>query len=105
LAEEASRQEPDAQPGVLLLGVARYRAGQYEEALAPLTHAAGRGDETAHVFQAMAWYRLGRLAEAQAALSAVRARNLDDVRAQDAELQGFLNEAQELIGRGTNDSG
>ncbi|HNQ23954.1 MAG TPA: protein kinase [Phycisphaerae bacterium] len=86
------------------LGVAQYRVGRYADTLSTLIRAdeinSANGDRyPADVaFLAMAHYRLGHLEQAQAELEQLRQLMQDPKYAQDEEAQGFLKEAEDLIG-------
>jgi|GEM_PF-1090272 len=86
------------------LGVAQYRAGWYEEALATLgraeaLNAASRGPTPEDLaFIAMAQWKLNRKDAARATLAALRELLRADPPKATAEAQGFLHEAETLIG-------
>jgi WD40 repeat protein len=102
-AEAACRESP--QRGDLLdtLGVAQYRVGQYQEAVATLTHADKLNSLTYQgsvppdlAFLAMAQHRLGQTEKARAALSRLRETMKKTQWAHDQESQDFLHEAEVL---------
>jgi WD40 repeat protein/serine/threonine protein kinase len=103
LAEAACRLEPNQGYYLNTLGVAQYRAGQYEEALATLTRSEplNAAAETSHpadlAFLAMAHYQLGHKAQAQATLERLRAALKSPRWAKSAESQDFLREAESLL--------
>ena len=85
------------------LGIARYRAGMYREAITTLSEAdalnratgVGYARVSDLVFQAMAHFRLGERAEARRLLAEVRELSAGET---DSEIQGFVREAESLIG-------
>ena len=81
------------------LGVARYRAGHYEDALAALTrsYALNQGDAANAAFLAMAHHQLGHEVEARQALGLLRELMQDPDLAEDVENQAFLEEAEALL--------
>jgi WD40 repeat protein/serine/threonine protein kinase len=82
------------------LGVAQYRAGAYRDAVATLEKSSGmrRAPSPADLaFLAMARFRLGQAQAARAALEKLEAEMKNSNNADEAELQSFLREAQELI--------
>jgi len=103
-SEEACQLEPKNGLYLNTLGVAYYRVGNYEKALATLQ----RSDEINKTqfkgsipddlaFLAMTQQQLGHAKEAQAELQRLRGRMKDPRWAQDAEAQGFLREAEALL--------
>lgn len=102
-AELASRLAPDNNDILNTLGVARYRAGRYAEALATLERS-DRLHQERHrrrspedvVFLAMARHQLGRHAEARDELARLR-EMLQAPGAANRDVQGFLREAERLI--------
>lgn len=100
LAQTAVSLEPEWGDYVCTLGLAQYRVGQYEEALATLA----RSDELhggpvpADVaFLAMANHHLGNAQAAQDALTRLRDLIHDQGLSEDADAKGFLGEAETLI--------
>jgi tetratricopeptide (TPR) repeat protein len=108
-ARTAHDLEPDNGAYQTTLGVAQYRAGQYQEAVATLTRKAqpnapsvARLYPTDLAFLAMAHHRLAQHAEAQACLERLRALQRDRVRRgdwweHDADVQAFLREVEGLV--------
>ena len=91
--------EPDDVAYRNTLGVAQYRVGLFEDALATFTRSeilngAIPGDVA---FIAMAHHQLGHADEARAALKRLRALMNDPKHANDERSRGFLREAEELI--------
>jgi hypothetical protein len=85
------------------LGVAQYRVGRYDDALATLTkseklNATKEGSLPADLaFLAMTQHQLGKKDEAKATLGLLREVMKQPRWTQDAESVGFLREAEELI--------
>jgi hypothetical protein len=86
------------------LGVAYYRLGKFEKALATLLRSDQmnktrlQGSHPADLaFLAMTHQQLGHAKEAQAELQRLQERMKDPRWAQDAEAQGFLREAEALL--------
>jgi hypothetical protein len=102
-AEAAVHAAPGDGSILNTLGVAQYRVGQYKEALSTLTKSEKRNTTPDGplppdlAFQAMAQHQLGKKAEAKATLSRLREAMKQPGWANDAEAQGFLREADELI--------
>jgi WD40 repeat protein/tRNA A-37 threonylcarbamoyl transferase component Bud32 len=102
-AEEACRQQPQQANMLNTLGVAQYRTGRFQEALATLTrseklNARNDGSQPADLaFVALAQYQLGRKQEARTTLGRMCAVMQKPRWANDAEAQSFLREAEELI--------
>jgi tetratricopeptide (TPR) repeat protein len=103
-AESAFRLAPD--DGLILntLGVAQYRTGRYADALATLTRsdklnaARPEGTQPADLaFLALTQHQLGRKDAAHATLARLREVVKKPQWANNAEAQGFLREAEELI--------
>ena len=103
-AEAACRLVRDNREYLNTLGVAQYRVGRYQEALAALS----RSDRLNSVvyqgsaphdlaFVAMAQYHLGRVDPALATLGRLREAMARPRWAADAESRGFLREAEALI--------
>ena len=65
------------------------------------SHTGGRGHPVDAAFSAMSVHQLGRTDEAHAALERLRWLMQDPRYADQWESQGFLREAEELIGTGT----
>jgi tetratricopeptide (TPR) repeat protein len=105
-SEEACQLEPENGDFVNTLGVAYYRAGNYEKALDVLARSdkinalKDKGSRpTDLAFLAMAHQQLGHAQEAEATLQLLRERMKDPRWAQDAQAQGFLREAEELLAK------
>jgi WD40 repeat protein len=105
-SEEACQLEPENGYWLNTLGVAYYRAGNYEKALDVLS----RSDKinalkdngsrpTDLAFLAMAHQQLGHTKEAEAKFQLLRERMKDPHFAQDAGAPGFLREAEETLCR------
>jgi WD40 repeat protein/serine/threonine protein kinase len=105
-SEEACQLEPKNGNLLTTLGVAYYRVGNYEKALDVLWRSDkmsalkdNRFRPTDLAFFAMAHQQLGNAKEAKAKLQLLRERMKDPRFAQDAEAQGFLREAEELLAK------
>jgi WD40 repeat protein len=105
-SEEACQLEPENGNLLNTLGVAYYCVGNYEKALDVLSRSdkinalrykGSRPSDLA--FLAMAHQQLGHGKEAQAELERLRERMKDLRWAQDAQSQGFLREAEELLAK------
>jgi len=103
-SEEACQLEPKNGLSLNTLGVAYYRVGNYEKALAtllrsdPINKTQFKGSIPADLaFLAMTQQRLGHAKEAQAELQRLRERMKEPRWAQDAEAQDFLREAEALL--------
>jgi WD40 repeat protein/tRNA A-37 threonylcarbamoyl transferase component Bud32 len=103
-AEAACRVEPDNGGYLNTLGVARYRAGKYPEALETLTRsdrlnsARYKSPQPADVaFLAMTYHHLGQPDKAQAALARLRELVKKPVWSNNQEATAFLREAEPLI--------
>src|SRR5213593_3026481 len=82
------------------LAVAQYRAGRFAQAEQTLARCRALRDEpssTDLVFLAMTHYRLGRMKEAHEELAQVRTMARTPRLAGNAELRGFLPEAEALL--------
>jgi Flp pilus assembly protein TadD len=105
-SEEACRLEPKNGNLLNTLGVAYYRAGNYDKALNTFVRSDAI-NETQHwrahlanlAFLAMTHQQLGHAKEAQAELQRLRERMKDPRWAQNPESQGFLREAEELLAK------
>ena len=103
-AEVACRLEPDNGTFINTLGVALYRNGRFEEALDSLTRSdkinsaviGGHHPEDL-LFLAMVYYKLGQQEKAHALLAKLRQVMKQPAWSGNAEAQGFLREASELI--------
>jgi hypothetical protein len=105
-AQTAHKLDPENGAYLTTLGVAQYRAGQYEQAAATLTQAAQPNSQhviclipTELAFLSMAHRQLGQNAEAQACLERLRAqlkgRNQNgEWWEQDEDVQIFIREAE-----------
>jgi len=105
-SEEGCQLEPENGLSLNTLGVAYYRVGNFEKAIATLlrSHEANKsvvwGSLPADVaFLAMTQHQLGHATEAQAVLSRLRERMKDPRWAKDDEAQGFLREAEALLAK------
>jgi tetratricopeptide (TPR) repeat protein len=105
-SEEACQLEPENGDFVNTLGVAFYRVGNYEKALDVLVRSNKLsalkqiGSIPADLaFLAMVHQQLGHAQEAEAKLTFLRERMKDPRWAKDAEAQGFLREAEELLAK------
>jgi Flp pilus assembly protein TadD len=105
-SEEACQLEPDNGSFLNTLGVAYYRIGNYEKALEVLSRSdkinalKDKGSRpTDLAFLAMAHQQLGHAKEAEAGLQLLRERMKDPRWAQNAEAQGFLREAEEVLAK------
>jgi len=93
----------EAEPGnaayLGTLGVAQYRCGRYEEAMATLTRsdALNGGIPEDAAFLALTHHRLGNAEAAQAALTRLREIMSDPEHAKNVKAQAFLREAVSLI--------
>jgi hypothetical protein len=102
-AEAVVRLTPENWYCLKMLGFAQYRVGRYAEALATLTEsdklqATPEGSLPADLaFLAMARHQLGKKDEAKATLARLREVMKQPGWAKQAESQGFLREAEELI--------
>jgi len=109
--EEATAELPESAPFVNTLGVAQYRLGRYEEALAILARSDAwyssqfEGGVPADIaFIAMAHHQLGHVEEARVAMDRLRAVMQQPDVAQIEENQWFLEEAEALIGAAPDES-
>jgi tetratricopeptide (TPR) repeat protein len=105
-SEAACRIEPKNRLYLTTLGVAYYRAGNYEKALDTLLRAEqinktliGGAHLADLAFLAMARQQLGRVTEAQAELQRLRERVKDPRWAKSHEAQVFLREAEALLAK------
>jgi hypothetical protein len=102
-ADAAHKLFPHDVVCVHALGVAQYHFGKYQEAVEKLTLAEKLGGErfprTANnlKFLAMAQYQLGQKEQAQATFARLREVMLQPEWATNAEAQGFLRKAEELL--------
>jgi tetratricopeptide (TPR) repeat protein len=103
-AEAACRLQPDAGFYLNALGVAQYRVGKYQDALATLKRsdkfkASGNQDrQPADVaFLAMAHFKLGQKANAKPLLDELRTLMKKSNWAKNAEAQALLKEAEALL--------
>ena len=105
-SEEACRNEPENGYLLTTLGMAYYRAGNYEKARDTLLRSDAI-NKTQHArapvanlaFLAMTLEHLGHAKEAEAKFQLLRERMRDPRSAQAAEAQGFLREAEELLAK------
>jgi WD40 repeat protein/serine/threonine protein kinase len=105
-SEEACQLEPESGDFQSTLGVAYYRVGNYEKALDVLSRSdkinavKDKGSRpTDLAFIAMAHHQLGQTKEAEAKLQLLRERMKDPRWAANAQAQGFLHEAEELLAK------
>jgi len=101
-AEAACRLESDYGVYLNTLGVAQYRLGKYQEALDTLTRSdklnSVSGRQLADVsFLAMANFKLGQKEKAEAFLVQLRQLMKQPAWPGNAEAQGFVREAEELL--------
>ncbi len=104
--EIACRKEPDDGAYLNTLGVAQYRLGRYAAALETLgrsdqlnANAAGGSIPADLAFIAMCQHWLGEERQARVTLTRLRQLLQDPRHANEEENQGFLREAESLIGR------
>jgi tetratricopeptide (TPR) repeat protein len=105
-SEQACQLWPENGDLLNTLGVTYYRSGDYQKALDVLARSAKidalRDDISYSLdlpFLAMAHQHLDHVKEAHAALQLLRERMKDPRSAQDAQVQGFLREAEELLAK------
>jgi WD40 repeat protein len=99
-AEAACRLDPDNAIYLNTLGVAYYRAGEYEKALDTLEQSAKLRKEPIAAdlaFLAMAQHHLGQKKQAQETLARLREVLKQPRWANNAEVQGFLREAEAVL--------
>ncbi len=96
LAQLAVQLEPRSTVHHNCLGVAQYRAGNWEAAIQELKHL-GSADEEYWVFLAMAYWQLGDRAEARRYYDRV-VRYADTQSPTDPLLARYINEAAQLLG-------
>jgi hypothetical protein len=103
-AEAACRMEPENGNSLNTLGIAQYRAGRYQEALATLTRSdqihskVGKGSQPADLaFLAMAQHHLGQNAQARSTFARLRQVMKDPAVAGNQESVGFQREAEALL--------
>ena len=99
-SEAACRLEPDNGDFLNTLGVAQYRAEQYEKALSTLTRSNqlnGNRQPADLAFLAMALHRLGQTETSRATLNHLREIMRDSQAAAGAENQAFLREAEAVL--------
>jgi WD40 repeat protein/serine/threonine protein kinase len=94
-AETACRLAADPAKHRTTLGIAQYRAGRWEEALATLPPESALPADLA--FRTMAQHRLGQQEQAQATLQRLRQTLRQPEWAEQAEAQAFGREAEELL--------
>jgi Flp pilus assembly protein TadD len=102
MAEVGNRLVPRFTDFMNTLGIAQYRVGAYADALATLTRCQelrASPDAGDLAFMAMANFKLGRADQARDQLDQLRALMKEPSRSGNAELQGFLREAEALIVR------
>jgi WD40 repeat protein len=98
-AEAACRLVPGDDKYTITRGMALYRVGRYQEARAMLTKAvqARENDTAGLAFLAMAQHRLAEPRQAQETVARLRASMQQPGRADDAQAQAFLREAEALL--------
>jgi len=99
-AEDALRLEPDDVDILKTLGVAQYRSGKYQEAVATLMRCDRQRKKPTPAdlaFLAMAQYRLGQKEQASATLQRLQQLMKAADQAGNRENQGFLREAEEIV--------
>jgi tetratricopeptide (TPR) repeat protein len=103
-SQDACRLVPGNGEYLFALGLAQYRTGRYEPALASLREAAkinaqrATGTSPGHfACQAMVLYQLGQLTEARAMLEVGRQRMKGRLQTNEEESRSFLREAETLI--------
>jgi len=102
-ATKAAELAPANADIINTLGVAQYRAGKYEDALATLARStalyakAGTAQPADVAFIAMAHAKLGHTDQAKASLASLRTLMAMPEQKDNAESQGFLREAEALI--------
>jgi hypothetical protein len=99
-SEKACEYEPDNSDFLNTLGVAQYRAEQYERALSTLTRSNqlnGNWQPADLAFLAMALHRLGRTETSRATLKHLREVLRDSQAPPRAEDQAFLREAEAVL--------
>jgi hypothetical protein len=95
--ETACRLAPKEESYRTTLGVAQYRAGLFQDALATLKLAAQHGHPADLAFLAMTQYRLSQKEEAQATLELLRKIIQQPRWVKDKEMHPFLQEAETLM--------
>jgi uncharacterized protein HemY len=101
LAAKAVEKAPQAGHCWNTLGVARYRHGQFQEAIAALQKSMdlrSGGDPNDWLFLAMAHWRLGNKEQARRWYGKGVEWLEQNIESQDEELLGFRHEAEELMG-------
>jgi tetratricopeptide (TPR) repeat protein len=100
-AEAACRLRPENWYILNTIGVAQYRLGDYQGALAALEHSdrLQGGDPANLAFIALAQHGLGHGEKARATLARLREAIRKPDRAADEELRGFLREAEGVVGQ------
>jgi hypothetical protein len=98
-AETACRLAPEKDRYRTTLGVAQYRVGQYQDALNSLKGVEQRDNAKPVVLAllAMAQHRLGLKDQARATLEHLRQTMQEPESATDAEMRGFVHEAEALL--------
>jgi tetratricopeptide (TPR) repeat protein len=100
LARQAVQLTPQSAPAWNTLGVAQYRAGSYDEALASLTRSISLpegGVSADFAFLAMTQHRLGQFNEARGSLGQLRKLVMELGAALNGDDTRFLREAEDLI--------
>ena len=98
-AEAACRLAPEQSKYRTTLGVAQYRVGQYQQALATLTQAGppNPGVPADLAFLAMAQHQLAQKEQARATLARLRETMKEPRWAKEEEARAFLREAEALL--------
>jgi WD40 repeat protein len=99
-AEAACRLTPNHAVHLNTLGVAYFRVGKYQEALKALAGSnklRKESDPSNLAFLAMAQHRLGQKEQARATLERLRGVIKQPPWAKDAEAQGFVRQAEEVL--------
>lgn len=102
-ADAACKLQPDDGNALNTLGVAQYRVGEFETALATLTRSLklntvdGVPQPTDLAFLAMTHHALGNAAEAKSLLDELRELAIQPKWKDDVDMQGFLREAEQLF--------
>ncbi|MHC4426413.1 MAG: protein kinase domain-containing protein [Planctomycetota bacterium] len=100
-AEMANRLEPNNPDILIILGLAQYRVGAYQDVLTTLTECENWRPGP-FIFKGMALYQLGRAAEARAALNRAHALLEDWLFDAVSVVRPFVMEAEKLLaGEGT----
>jgi hypothetical protein len=98
-AQAACQLTPDQANYRSTFGMAQYRVGRYQEALATLTQAepTAAGSPSVLAFLAMAQHQLGQTEKAQTTLEQLRQMMMKPEWVRNAEAHSFLREAEALV--------